>query len=228
MAYALCRTTDQYYNMLVENCERQRIIVFKNGIVKSITKRPLSLQEFRGFVLIDDYAPAIFINSKDSKSAWVFTLAHELAHIWLNIDGIIGDTINKPSDPVELTCNKIAAEFLVPYTCFMENWRQLSGDINSLSKIYKVSNLVIAKRAYDLDLIDQDRYEFYFKIAYQNKDNTGAPSPYILYPLRNSRTVTKHMTHQAAIGNLPLRDAARMLNIAPKTVLELSKRLESV
>ncbi len=123
-SYAECRDADQYYNLLVNHCEQNGILVFRNSIVKSNTHRALSPSEFRGFVITDKYAPAIFINGKDSQSAWIFTLAHELAHVWLNIEGVIGDTIGKPSDHTELTCNKIAAELLVPEICFLENWKR--------------------------------------------------------------------------------------------------------
>ena len=226
-SYAECRDADKYYNLLVNHCEQNGILVFRNSIVKSNTHRALSPSEFRGFVITDKYAPAIFINGKDSQSAWIFTLAHELAHVWLNIEGVIGDTIGRPNDPVELTCNKIAAELLVPESCFLGNWER-TNNISELAKMYKVSRLVIAKRAFDFGLIDYETYSVHFKLAYQNTSKKdSSPSPYVIYPIRNSKLITKHISNQAARGILPLREAARMLNVSPKTVLELARRMES-
>lgn len=71
------------YNFLRNSLNQAGILVFKNGIVRANTHRNLNLEEFRAFVLIDEYAPLIFINAKDSLTAQLFSLCHELAHIWL-------------------------------------------------------------------------------------------------------------------------------------------------
>ena len=64
------------------------ILLFLNGIVGNNTHRKLDLEEFRGFVLVDEYAPLIFVNNNDYKAPKMFTLAHELAHLFVGESGV--------------------------------------------------------------------------------------------------------------------------------------------
>src|SRR5262245_6228966 len=93
------------------------IIVVINGVVANNNKRKLDPDEFRGFVLCDDYAPLVFINGADFKSAQMFTLAHELAHVWLGRDALFDlPELLPPDNQVERFCNGVAAEVLIPAT----------------------------------------------------------------------------------------------------------------
>src|SRR5690606_22287392 len=70
-------------------CEDIGILVFSNSVVGNNNHRPLDPEEFRGFVLVDRIAPSVFLNDADSKSARMFTLAHELVHVWIGQDAIV-------------------------------------------------------------------------------------------------------------------------------------------
>ena len=88
------RTWQDAVSELRRAIEDLGVMAIINGVVGNNTHRTLNVEEFRGFALTDPYAPLIFVNGADAKSAQMFTLAHELAHIWLGTEGLSGfDTL---------------------------------------------------------------------------------------------------------------------------------------
>ncbi|BCW92317.1 MAG: DNA-binding protein [Thermoanaerobaculum sp.] len=142
------------------------ITVVVSGIVGNNTRRKLDPAEFRGFVLVDEYAPFVFVNGADGKAAQMFTLAHELAHVWLGSSAAFDLRDLQPAlDEIEEACNRIAAEFLVAEAEFRQAWPSARGEaepFQALARRFKVSELVVARRALDLGLVSRDQfYEFY-------------------------------------------------------------------
>ncbi len=152
--------------------ESAGILVAVNGIVGNNTKRRLDPQEFRGFVMADTIAPLIFVNGADSQSAQIFTLAHELVHVWCGQDGLFNLLEMKPANErVEKYCNRVAAEFLVPKEKLSGLWPkydEAEGRFEALAKEFKVSPLVVARRALDLGFIEQGAF-FAFYHQYLEK-----------------------------------------------------------
>ena len=214
-----------FYNLLAEKIESIGVLIFRSGIVKSNTKRGLSVDEFRGFAISDPLAPVIFINGKDSEAAWIFTLAHELAHIWLGESGVSDIAPNQSNHTnLETYCNRIAAELLTPENQFIPAWEQAPNQFSLLSKTFKVSQLVIARRALDLGKIDWSLYQTIANASKKVSKSDGG-SPFNSYPIRNSKRLTKAIVTNAVSGQTMLREAASLLNVRPETVLELSKRM---
>lgn len=149
------------------------IIVVANSVVGNNTHRPLNPVEFRGFVLVDEYAPLIFINATDSKAAQMFTLAHELAHIWLGSSAVFDLRDMQPAeDRTEVMCNRVAAEFLIPAKELHEIWNEANrseAPFQYLARRFKVSEIVAARRALDLGLIDRQEF-FDFYSAYRERE----------------------------------------------------------
>lgn len=222
-----CKDYKGFFSLLSKKAEKIGILVFKSSIVQSNTRRSLSVNEFRGFAIADPLAPLIFINGKDSEAAWIFTLAHEIAHIWLGESGVSDIPVKKQPDnnKVEVLCNRIAAEILTPRKQFLKSWNETKmPDFTQLSKYFNVSQLVIARRAFDLGKINWQTYQ---DIAEKSKvrKTAGGGDAYRNYSIRNSKRFTKAIVTQAMSGHTMLREVASLLNVKPDTVMELSKRL---
>lgn len=218
-------TTEEYFGILAERTENLGILVMKTGIVKSSTKRPLSVSEFRGFAIVDKIAPLVFINGRDSDVAAVFTLLHEISHIWIGQSGVSDLGVNTIEQKgIERLCNQVAAEVLVPKKEFALAWKAI-GDISAIAKKFRVSRVVIARRALDFGLIS---FQDYLVTLSQSrirptKERDGG-NPYATIPVRNSKRLTAAVVRSAMSGETLLRDAASLLNIRPDTVMELGRR----
>lgn len=146
--------------------ERVGVTVFSNSVVGMNNTRPLDPEEFRGFVLCDDYAPVVFLNDSDTKSARLFTLVHELAHVWIGQDAVFNlDSLLPAKEASEVFCNRVAAEFLVPVDQLKAVWDEVKRShqrFGLLGERFKVSPLVVARRALDLKFISRaEFFDFY-------------------------------------------------------------------
>lgn len=143
------------------------VFVFLNGKIADNTHRSLNLDEFRGFVLIDDKAPIIFINQKDTRNGQVFTLIHEFVHLLIGDEEILGkQNYNKDFDKVEAFVNKVTAEVLVPINNFEKEYLKVTdasedffSNLAELANTFKVSEYVIARRMFDTKKITHKKYD---------------------------------------------------------------------
>lgn len=220
---ATARSADEYFTAVSDRAEAAGVLVMKSGIVKSNTRRPLSVKEFRGFAIVDSLAPVVFVNGRDAVVASVFTLVHELAHVWLGESGV-SDLATRAAKGVERVCNQVAAEVLVPKQEFLAQWRA-QADLGRIARLFRVSKLVIARRALDFDLIDSDAYEAVASATHQPAREGGGGSAYRTIPARNSKRLTLALVRSALSGETLLREAAGLLAVRPETVMELGKRL---
>jgi Zn-dependent peptidase ImmA (M78 family) len=222
-----------YLRFLIDRIEAAGILVMRSGIVGNNTHRPLSVDEFRGFVVADPYAPVIFINGKDARAAQIFTLVHELAHIWLGASGVsnerLADTHHRDVD-VEKICNATAAEFLVPASELRISWRgdiDFSTQVRDLTRVFKVSGVVIARRATELKLASWDEFFAFYQHereawAAAARQPGGGGNPYKTSAVRNGKLLTKAVLETAFEGRMLLRDAGSLLGVAPSNLKKLA------
>lgn len=145
----------------IEQADKIGVLVMVNGVVGNNNYRKLDTDEFRGFALSDPIAPLIFINGADTKAAQIFTLAHELAHIWLG-QSALSDVapVMIPANKVELWCNRVAAEVLVPLNILQGELRkneELRQTLDRLARQFKISTLVVLRRMFDAGVLTKDQ-----------------------------------------------------------------------
>ena len=190
---ATIRTWKSAVGELRRLIEELGVMAVINGIVGNNTSRQLNVKEFRGFALTDPYAPLIFVNGADTKSAQMFTLAHELAHIWLGKKGLSGFEMLLPGETgVEKWCNQTAAEFLVPAQELRTHWEDVKHEANPFGKLaqtFKVSPIVAARRALDLEFVPRSTFFDFYKdyVRRERKKDDAKPSGGHFYNTQNSR-----------------------------------------
>ncbi len=216
------RTWEDTLNYLIEVIEDRGIITVFNGVVENNTSRTIEVEECRGFVLVDEVAPFMFINNSDGKAAQLFTIVHELAHIWTgNSAGFDFRTLQPASDAVEILCDNVAAEFLVPQNAFNEKWSN-NPSISACSRYFKVSEIVIARRALDTGKITRNQffefYEEYKNREFVKKQKQGSGGDfYATARKRLSMTFASHINNAVKTGQLLYRDAYKLTSMKGDT-----------
>jgi len=155
----------------IEQADTVGVLVMVSSVVGNNNRRKLEPQEFRGFALSDNLASLVFINGSDTKAAQMFTLAHELVHIWLGQSAVSdAQPVQLPDNNIERWCNMVAAELLVPLELIREEYRKsdpLSDEANRLARYFKVSTLVILRRIHDAGGLTKEKF---WQAYYEERD----------------------------------------------------------
>jgi len=217
----------------IDQADSLGILVMCSGVVLNNNRRRLDPEEFRGFAMADNLAPLVFVNGTDTKAAQMFTLAHELAHIWLG-ETAISDTQASwiPEHKVERWCNRVAAELLVPLAVLREEYQksnELQIEVDRMARRFKVSTLVVLRRIHDAGGLTQEQ----LSQAYQEELERLRAIPrgkggdfYLTQAARVSKRFARALVVSTLEGQTLHRDAFRMLGFSKlETFRDLGRSL---
>lgn len=194
----------------------------------------IEVSTFRGFAIADPLAPFIVINDQDAKSAWSFTLLHELAHLLLGESGVSGGA---PQAGIEQLCNDTAAATLITPAEIAD--LPLDGSardvvqINALAEQARVSRSMIAYQLFRSRRLTQSRWEELrdqFLVEWiagkarqkeKNRGSAGGPDWYVVRRHRLGAALLSIARQGIADGSLTPTRAARMLGVKPMAVYPL-------
>lgn len=232
-----CRSWEDFKTQFVRSAEDIGVMVMRSGV--GITnRRPLTVKEFRGFAIIDAFAPAVFINSRDAKAAQIFTLAHELVHIWLGESGISNpDPMKRSSEDtnkIERYCNRVAAEFLVPSEGVEQMWetnQTIDRNVQRLVAYYRVSKFVVARQVFEMDRITRADYLAYlernpslWKPKEKGEEDEGGGDFYATFAARHGRTLISGVLRALGEDRISFRDASSLLSVKVGTLTKVADR----
>jgi|JI10StandDraft_1071094.scaffolds.fasta_scaffold86957_2 Zn-dependent peptidase ImmA (M78 family) len=208
--------TDNPIREWINAAESNGIFVSRTSFIHS--KMKLDSDELQGFAIADHFAPFVFVNSDDWNAPQLFTLVHELAHIWIAATGISNGiepeiAARSKYNAIELFCNEVAANALIPSEIILNIDRRVFRNSQEIFKIAKnlgVSSFAILIRALNLQLVSDSDYnalkrqaeidyqaflkkEAERKAAFKlrQKEKPGGPNPYLLRLNKNSRLFTQ-------------------------------------
>ena len=225
-----CSTWTDSLRMFISAADKAGILVMVSGVVASNTSRRLDPEEFRGIALSDPLAPLVFVNGTDAKAAQMFTLAHELAHLWLGTSALSNCTA-KPTSGLhndEVWCNAVAVEFLVPLTVLRKELldnEPIPVALTRLARVFKVSSLVILRRLLDVGWLNRSAFKDAWREEIERLQNhklrgVGGGDFYRTTLSRVGRRFAKALVVSTLEGHTLYRDAYRMLGIRRGTTFE--------
>lgn len=207
---------------LIAQAEAAGVMVMVSSVVGSNSHRKLDVEEFRGFALADDLAPLVFLNGSDSKSAQMFTLAHELAHLWLGESGVSDtETGRIPEQGIERWCNQVAAELLMPMQALRAAFlpeAPVPQEIQRLARLFKVSTLVALRRLFDAGFISQAMLWQHYREEQERlrsleRRETSGGDFYNSLGARTSKRFARAIVSSTLEGFTSFPDAFRMLGM---------------
>ena len=238
--YKECGNPSEAFNKVRGLLEECGIIVMMNGIVGKNTHRALDVNEFRAFAMVNEWAPLIFINGADSAGGRLFSLFHEIVHLWIGENDLYNDRKYSTHGikPIEITCNAVAGELMVPKAAFFEKWNSNTNDdifekIKELARTFRCSSSVIARRALDNNKIDKNVYNQVIEDAIeayiQAKQEKSSGGDY--YRVARSKldgVFVRALCESVNSGRTSFTEAYRLTNTTSKTFSEVASGLGGV
>ncbi len=227
------------FAFLRQKTEEQGIFVLLAGNLGS-HHTAIPVEAFRGFAIADPIAPFIVINDQDAQTAWSFTLAHEIAHLFLGATGISGVSGSINESKIEQFCNEVAGEFLLPKSeliaISVDKTQPIEVLINSIAAFAKdrhISRAMVAYKLFRAGVIEREIWqkidsrlrEMWInekaKKKIENKEKESAVSYYAVRRHRLGRALLDFADRAVNSGVLSPVKAARVLGVKPRSVYPL-------
>lgn len=233
------RSWSDCMRMLTSVADRSGILVMVSGIVGCNTHRRLDPEEFSGFALSDPVAPLVFVNSSDTSASQLFSLVHELAHIWLGSSAISDcqAVTSRSNGEVERWCSAVSAEFLVPASGLRAELRDdepLPQALKRLTRIFKVSSLVLLRRMHEVGWLDAAGFESSWRdeaqrVPPRSQRQASGGDFYRSLLSRVGTRFARSLVQSTLEGQTMFRDAYRLLGIRrSRTFEEFARRLDAM
>jgi Zn-dependent peptidase ImmA (M78 family) len=196
----------------------------------------IDVEAFRGFALADDVAPFVVLNDQDARTAWSFTLIHELAHLWLGATGVSGVSADAQ---IEKFCNDIAASLLLPANDLPLARVDRDTDIaiaaqriGVFAQERHVSNSMVAYGLLRAGLLTEDSWRALtgqFAAQWrkgrdtkrENRKDGSGPDYYVVRRHRLGTALLHLVSRSMADGALTPTKASQMLGVRPRSVAPL-------
>lgn len=239
-----CSGTGDALRLWINKAEESGVFVFRGG---SFLYEQIDIIEARGFALTDEYAPFIFLNAQDAKAGQIFTLIHELAHLWLNAPGVsnlvAARRVSTEADRIETFCNAVSAEVLVPQRYFRQRWQRTTESktvkegIDSSARHFNVSREVIARRLLDWGKINSRKYSNLVQIytdewkankkreKESQRQQNNRPTYPVIKSMNNGRSYCKVVISAYQNGHLSGRDTSHLLGVKLNKLVGLANAL---
>lgn len=207
-----------------EAIEKRGIFVFKDSFKQT---------SISGFCLRDDEFPLIYINNSTTKTRQIFSLLHELAHALFAINGISKfdtsyiDNLPKREQAIEVFCNAVAAEVLIPSAVFDHRTQSAPHSVDTLpdsffsdlARAFGVSREAILRRFLDRGRATKIFYEAKaIEWTQQKKEGAGGGSWYASKGAYLSDRLLREVFSRHLRGQLSQEKAADFLGVKPSRV----------
>jgi len=229
-AFRRGRTAERAFDYLRGLAERTGIFVILAGNLGSFHTN-LSVDTFRGFALADPLAPFVVINDQDAKTAWSFTLLHELVHIGLGASGISG---TRGESEIERFCNDVASGLLLPAGELAQidvgdgDLDELRRRISNFAAARVVSSSLIAYRLFLAGTIARDDWQALarqfaddFRASREARQNNGQPNYYVVRRHRLGSALLNLIQLSLDEGLVTPTRAGKVLGVKPRNVSSL-------
>lgn len=199
----------------------KEVITQKLGILIFETEG-VDINEMRGLCIFHNEIPIILLNGKDTPNGRIFTLFHELTHLLLGESAICGDDMDKD---VEIFCNSVAGEFLVPEKDLLTN---SNWSVKELANKYGVSYHVIYRRLLDTKNITHEEYDLKTEYDYEdyNDDSDGSSGYYLFNQIKyNGRPFYSLVLDAYDYGIISSIEFSKYTNLGQKQIPKLQQIL---